>query len=207
VINFHDENDLTWYFSAGIAEFERSPFGSILDRQALFAFGSMPCKDCDGMGLIGINDCRPCKGAGLIKTRRHWNGQLTAKPKAIKPQESGYIPEHKVLTRFAHISRQLGRLTQTEYRSFAAFYGDMGARWLRSDKGRIFALYGLTSSGVQLLTSYSVESEQHLRIDDKIAVLLKLDMVKPIAERTTLIRSMDDEARNLFSRAAKAWQA
>jgi hypothetical protein len=65
------ESDLEWYWCFGQALFERSTFGAVLERQALFGNQTKPCDVCGGSGFDENDDsCAECRGMGFVVTGR-----------------------------------------------------------------------------------------------------------------------------------------
>jgi hypothetical protein len=64
-----DEADLEWFWCFGEATFERSTFGAILERQALYGEVTELCLTCDGYGSDRASGqrCVPCRGKGRIR--------------------------------------------------------------------------------------------------------------------------------------------
>jgi hypothetical protein len=111
------------------------------------------CQLCGGTGEVAKR--RP-KGsetrAVYVGSRCELVGGLDARPGA--PQQGGTArsePDTTALVRFAITSRRLSRLADRHRVVLLAYHGDVGARWGRSQPGRIFALYPLTKGGRSLL--------------------------------------------------------
>lgn len=69
--------ELEWFFCWGQSVFERSTFGALLERQALYGQEPVPCQECGGDGFrvspngTKLDDtCRGCRGCGIARTRR-----------------------------------------------------------------------------------------------------------------------------------------
>jgi hypothetical protein len=67
-----DEADLEWFWCFGESTFERSTFGSVLERQSLYGEIAELCLNCDGYGTdpASVDRCRPCRGKGRITIGR-----------------------------------------------------------------------------------------------------------------------------------------
>lgn len=97
--------DLTWFFSAGQAAFEKSLMGGMLERASNMACGSKTCKACGGTGhlfeeptaesLLSLlmrdgpspepnapRFCRKCRGKGSFPSRKHNRRAPAWRPKA-----------------------------------------------------------------------------------------------------------------------------
>lgn len=62
-----DEAKLQWYFGVGMAAFERSPMGAMIDRLDLLAnHRERRCKKCENGALPNGRDCPACKGTGFL---------------------------------------------------------------------------------------------------------------------------------------------
>lgn len=107
-----------------------------------------PCKGCLGTGRTPQSAC-PTQGA----------------------QENGRAaPDDEILSKFAITSRRLSRLRARRviwYEALQAYYGDVGAHWAVTERGRIFALYALTPSGKKLARWSVQQSIEAARIDTK----------------------------------------
>ena len=142
--------ELIWYFNEGQAALEKSNFGAVLERSELFAYRSIRCGTCAGLGILSASGsagspawaqmieaeegvfrkaragdwCPDCDGTGSDYERGHEysSAQVTAQPKGIEEPGGGYEAGHHDLERYATISRRLVRVE----RESAALLGVLG---------------------------------------------------------------------------------
>jgi len=190
------EADLDWYFGAGQTLNERSPFGAILDRQALY---HVP-RHIDPELFRAQLDRKPHEPPP---------GALTARPRGGSEPASGNSPEEGLIRRYAHISRLLKRLGQQDADAvliLAAYYGDQGARWGRTPHGRLFALLPLTPAGMQLLRRSRKRAravDLGLSSAEQLGVEVEVQAVQPHAWRTLLIEQAKRQAWTAYAGACR----
>lgn len=136
-ISSRDEVGLIWMFNEGAAALEKSNFGAVLERSELFAYRSIRCGTCAGLGILSASDsagspawsqmieaddgtfrkakagdwCPDCDGTGSDYDRGHeYSTAITAQPKGIAEPGGGYEAGHHDLERYAQISRRLVRV-------------------------------------------------------------------------------------------------
>lgn len=77
-ISGHDEASLSWHFGQGLAIYEKSTFGPIVQKIAMDGYTSTQCGNCDGQGTVekgGVrleDRCPTCEGA---RWRPHKKGE------------------------------------------------------------------------------------------------------------------------------------
>lgn len=174
--------ELTWYFSTGQCAFERSLFGGMLDRAAVYAYGSATCQACEGTGHLTDSPqdasgspraCKACRGRGSTPNARHgrtapgWAAiapavvargagisTLTARPRGGARAEPSYVPDDESMRRFARVSRKLRLMTAPQVEVLARYYGDIGSSWVLSPTGRIGSVYPMTVYGRALISDW-----------------------------------------------------
>ncbi len=238
-MNLGDEASLEWYLSRGQSAFQRSTCGAMLERLQRDAFTSAQCAKCGGSGILEIGGighdaagretrseyggwCDRCKGTGHTPIRtRNSRHELTARPKGLQRESEGYVPDDYTLTRFAIVSRRLGKVAEVSPESaqvLVAFYGDQGARYGRTRLGRLFAVYPHTSAGQELALAAASEAKcvplSHLeRLE--VQAELQHDMARlpagkideTHARRQRLLTEASKEAAALYHAAVAIWNA
>lgn len=137
-----DEADLGWFYSHGQTVFERSPTGAMLERGQLFAIdngtASAAVRNAAG-DIIGYTEMFAIDARPTCESRSYY----------------AEAPDDTNLRRYGRISRWLmllERVSNDAPVALEAYYGDLGARWAREPKrGRIYALYHLTTAGKRLI--------------------------------------------------------
>jgi hypothetical protein len=122
--------DLSWFLSAGLSSFERSPSGPMLERAWLFSTPG-------------------------VKHR----AVLTARPISETVSATREEPDHRTLIRYGRVSRRLRALAALDPLAAEALslaFGNAGARWAAHDwkgrpRGREVALFPLVPHGVELV--------------------------------------------------------
>ena len=175
---------LDWYFGEGQAAFERSTCGAMLDRAALYSVREPVTR-----------------------------AEITARPRPASRAEQGYTPDERDLERYAEASRRLRMLSAEHARTLAAYYGDEGARWGRTDLGRIVAVMPLTEAGAQLLERARKRAESlsahisGLSPSEQLGTELEAQRAQPQASRSVLVDRARVQAIMMYGRALDAWQA
>jgi hypothetical protein len=166
------------------------------------------------------HSCPNCLGAG--------DEPLTAKRMQKDDEGGGVIGDDSGLTNFAITSRRMDIVKKRSPALFAAgeaFYGDVGARWARTEFGRIFALCHLTSAGKRLarwdgrkkgkpnpmrkLTRAErlANDSVHLTAQERIGVQAAVERRQPNTERRQLLEQALAQAVDLYRRFVAAWLA
>ncbi len=225
-----DANALEWYHGQGQSAFQRSTCGPMLERLQRDAFTSATCAKCHGVGIVEENGvihdatgrekkikeaggwCERCKGTGHTPVRvKASKNELTAKPKGSSSESEGYVPDDYTLTRFAIISRRMSiveNLSAEAARTLAAYHGDQGERWARTERGRLFAIYSLTESGKALALRAAEHAEcLSLSYCDRIAFMAELQRKEPKPWRGQLLAGASREAAALYQAAVLIWKA
>lgn len=197
-ISLYDESSLGWFFGEGVAAFERSTFGSMLDRQALFAIE---------------HEVRPEVIVARFARKPHEPPvfEVEARPGPHKHQASGYTPDETHLARYARVSRRLRAVTEQSALSalvLEAYYGDQGVRWGRTSHGRIYAVCALTDAGLEVLRRAN-ERARAVRLgqsaDDSLRAELDVQRVQPQPVRAALLERARRQAVALYDRASEHW--
>lgn len=230
-----DEAALGWFFGKGLAAFERSTFGAMIERLAMDAHTSRSCFTCRGTGVAGSdggpvwtekrskgeekpskgeedvvwgagNWCPKCRGVGCIPVRKtNQRHSVTVQITAEAHDGLGYVPNDAALTRFAVVSRRLGFVPLDLARALATYFGDVGSRWAPTGNGRLFALYPLTEAGKRLLRSTEDSESVDLLPHERLNVLVELDRLQAKGARRVLLDAAASQAIELFEAAAEAW--
>jgi hypothetical protein len=189
-----NDGDLSWYYSEGLASFERSTFGPMLERAKLF---------------------------GLPSTPHRRRGPLTVQPKSGgSGGEPSYEPQIETLLRYGDVSRRLARIEASDPKSVQVlelYHGDEGAKWAVNKRGRWVALYPLTRDGKVLIDwaretakpappeLANREGYRGLSDFDRLDVIMSKDAVKNDPGTRALIESAQRQAISLQMRADDAW--
>ena len=88
------------------------------------------------------------------------------------------------------------------------YYGDTGARWGRTSKGRVFSIYPLTSAGQRLLKRTRRDGDDQVTLTDceRLGVQADLQKSQPKQDRGALLVQADEQARALLEAAAEEWE-
>lgn len=180
--------DLTWYFGIGVSAFARSPAGAMLDRAKLL---TPPAPE-----PLPRFVARPEPAA------------VTARPTAeTRPHASVEIDE-AVLARYGDLSRRMLRLRERDplaCRALELGFGDVGAFWAPSVRGRCVALFPLVPEGMALLRRARAKGST-LPDPDLVRVEVTLaDVSAADPHRVARVAGATLEARKLLERAARAW--
>lgn len=188
-VSHKDEVLLMWFFERGVTTFWRSTQGAMLERAHALAYDSsghrIPSSDAWSTGAT-------------LRVREH-------------QEEAGYMPEDESLMRVAHVSRRLrllGARDSAAGHALEAYYGRAGARWARTDQGRLFALYPLTTSGEAFVRADIAKRPD--RDDDaheRILAEVQVQSVEPNDQRAELLAAMRGQSERLLGRAYAAWAA
>lgn len=164
------------------------------------------CSGCNGVKWSAARArCGICLGSGIEP--------VTASPVTTPDSSSGVMPDDTALTRFAITSRRLAAVYDRSPALFVAlecYYGDVGARWGRDDFGRLFALYALTPSGKRLSRWGEAKKAQGVQdithtAQERVGVQAVLEKTQPKRERTVLLLAANAQSKELYARAAGAW--
>lgn len=167
-----DERELVQFLTSDVSYFERSTFGAMIEQLQSAAYGTRPCTDCGGHGVLdqpwkltkdtpkGVitldiptgKTCPRCNGSGHLAVRIRGSGVVTARPTHSHETRAKEAPPDEILVRYARVSRRL--LTMGPYLSAALMeaYGDAGeAHSGELLRGRHWAAAPLTQAGRRLL--------------------------------------------------------
>ncbi len=234
IISPADEASIAYYFRAQ-SQFERSTFGSSLERQATIGLNS------DGKRIKLADRSWDWMPDRYVRTE---DGTLSANPEARPPPmpvsplhgdgELGYEVDDDVLIRFASASRRMlavERRSLAAKRALEAYYGDRGSRWAHysadeydakgqaarrgAGPGSIAALYLLTLRGQAFIASERANGAQraglpeeampHLTDDDVLANAFALQQAQPDGARAARLSRVRDEAEALLVAAWRVW--
>jgi len=178
----------------GIGHHARARENRVMPRH-----GHVRCSKCRGSGSAGGDPCLWCGGDGYVEIDPVFptGFQFQALPQ----------PRDAAITRYAGVSRTLARVHDASERAYAAlvaYYGDQGARWALTARGRLFALYPLTQAGKKLLAGN--RNAEGLRAAEQLDVLMTLDGIQSKRERRALFLLADEQAREMLSRALATWR-
>jgi len=195
-----DESHLDWFFSAGQLLLGSSVSGPILDRIRDHAI---------------VHVMHPDTWAEVQRRRPNAPppDAVTARPTGSSRDEAGYTPDEAALRRYAHISRRLAALERRDPRSAAvlcAYYGDQGARWARTDLGRLFALWLLTCAGRALLERSDADMRRRKAQVaaaplERLANEAQLERVRPQPGRRALLDRARCESLAMYRSACQLW--
>jgi len=99
------------------------------------------CKRC--VAARACRNCRNCLGTG--------NEPLSVHPLGLDGATGREGADDAALTKFALTSRRLGRMHSRYRRALGKYYGEEGTSWGLTERGRIFALYGETPAGKEII--------------------------------------------------------
>jgi len=196
-----DESDLLWYFGPGQTAFERSTMGGMLERAE--AFGSVTYTWPMEPVLTAAGVCIGHRSA------------ITARPTAETHEVSGYVPDDRVLERYAHVSRLVmlvERRSQLSATVLALYFGESGNRWAlgTTGHGRVGALYHLTDKGRALVAAASAEPNAiQIPAPQRLEVIAAVHKAQPRAkaaeERAMALAKCCRQAEQLEKEARAAW--
>lgn len=168
--------------------------------------------------------CPNCLGTG--------DEPRTAERMHKDDEGGGVLGNDTALTRFAVTSRRADRvkaISPALHAALEAFYGDVGNRWARTPFGRLFALFHLTPAGKKLARiaapndvgnagkkkpnkkkSKTARVEEalaavELNAQERIGVQANLQKSQPKEDRKKLLDKAAEQASDLYTRAARAW--
>lgn len=198
LLSMADEADLAWFFSSGQTAFERSTFGSMLERAELFSVANQyqpsmqPVLDSGGH-VIG------------------WERALSARPTAELRQNPGYDPDIHVLERYARISARLKRVEQKSRMAahvLELLHGDYGQRWAGSEPfGRMGCLFHVTVKGRAMIAAAKKVKGASLELSDaaRMEVIAAVHRVQPQPERSQALAFCSRQAQVLDQQARLVW--
>lgn len=193
-IALRDELSLIWFFGQGATMFERSTLGGMLERAELFSVAhycamQVPVRDTIGR-VIG-----------------HTCG-IDAQPTAELRASHQHAPDDAALTRYAAVSRLVVAIARRDRDAATAlenYYGELGARWARSEKpGRIAALYHLTTAGQKLLAESAREQKGGVSLAASLRMANEV-AAKPTERRRAGLSAASRQASVLHERACGHW--
>lgn len=180
-------------------------------------------------------ECRKCKGIGFLDQAIRQTGFVSSSTRAcpsckgvsgrlecVECDGSGYVegssvhcksqhvvnipePDGALMERYGQAARVLMRLSGRHRAILERYYGDVGERWARTDRTRVFALYDATEAGHKLLQTFAAPTEAELSALERIGVTANLDKITPIGHRTTLLAKAYTQANQLHRAACAAW--
>jgi hypothetical protein len=181
-----DAADLAWFFSEGVSTFERSSFGAMLERASTLAVDS-----------TGQRIEQPDRSSWHVMPIK----QVTSEP--------SYTPDLETMVRAASVSRRLARVERADPLACAvleAYHGAPGDRWARTPLGRVAGVYPLTSAGREHAASEARSSREHIRTDDRIALVFVRARVPEDTAARELAARIESQARKLLRRAWSVWE-
>lgn len=198
-ISTRDQADLDWFCGAGLAAFERSTCGPMLERaQAFHVKHSVSLEIAEARHRRIVDrrfDLAP-------------PGDLTARPTAEVRESAREEPDHGDLVRYGRVSRRMSMLDYPDQTVLVAYFGDVGARWGRGKYGRIGSLLHLTEAGKRLATrddkktrGAKVRQTPEARVETAVV----LQDIQPQPARESLLSQGLRQAQELFDRACEAW--
>lgn len=232
-----DEGLLDWYFGRGQAAFERSTCGPMLDRAKLFSLKKDPDEPetpaerarrhrrrpkpkKPTTGTDQANEGGKTAHSGSEKKwdplEHYYSTGLTARPTGGHSPEVRDAPNDKDLFRYAEASRRVSAIAAVDPTAAAvlqAYYGDQGARWGRTELGRIVAVIPLTEAGRELLRRADERSKKRggkastAPEAEQVATELHVLRVQPAASRGVLAERARNQALALYARALSLWRA
>jgi len=204
-----DEALLSWFFGDGQVAFERSPTGAVLDRAELYSVA----RDERKARAKAQQRARPKKRAKHAS--EPWDpNPVTAYPTAEVRTTRGYVPDDTALKNYAKCSRALALVEKRDKvaaRALELYYGDAGARWGRTSRGRLFALAHLTDAGQTLLREAADRTkrlggvELELPAHERMGALADVQQVQPNRRRRELLRQSGVQSGKLYSYACRVW--
>jgi|GEM_PF-4713897 len=214
-----DQATLSWFLSHGLAAFERSTMGPMLDHAELYGHGSVKCGGCRGQGIRQNGDwCDKCKGTGAFPFELDRRNRSPEELPVDETQGSGggYVPDDTVMTRYAVVSRRLSRLSAESRLAIEAHQGPQGDRCSLEPGHRLIAVYPLVPAGKKLvrLAHEDLDDREHDRSPYAEAPAYERafrqcawQKTKPINNRGALIEAAESQAAELFLGAVDEWMA
>jgi hypothetical protein len=217
-LRVYDQRLLDWFFGYGQTIFYQSTYGDMVDRAHFFMYGEgRKCALCKGAGFTDFKPNTTCPGCtGLGHTpKRIPNSDpdtWTARPHGHPFEEPSYTPDHDDLSRFGEATRMLSRVGAKDPESaevLAAYWGNSGARWGATNKGRLFAVYPLTHSGARMIhqSLAKLQDESRLPPAEILGVEAELQRSQPKAERAKAFEAARVQSIALYNRAVAAWES
>ena len=177
----------------GKGRLERSIHGAMVPRS-----GYVRCQKCHG--VVGRNRlCDFCGGEGYSSVHAAFCAHEDEAIVYIDDSIQLFVEQREMLRLMAHIDDRLRSYSER-------YYGPDGDRWARTDRGRLFSLYDLTTSGKRLLKR-SPKAHGQLMPNERIAMLADADKRIPDASRTELLAAAYWQARELLEQFLNAWAA
>jgi hypothetical protein len=181
--SWSDARRLDFHCGVGAIAFDRSPCGAILDRAKLYAVEYPP----------------------------GWRERVTAWPTGQKPPSQAVEPDQELAAEYGEIGRRLMRMPPTMSEALRRYHGDDGAHWSMHSRGRMVALFALTTHGRRLMEKERRGADgAQLELSDRkrLANALDADLRNPEADeiRHRLIVLSQRESEKLFSAAERAWK-
>lgn len=198
---WRDEADLLWYHGLGQTAFERSTFGSMLERAEQFGMSfAWPQEPV-------LNSAGDCIG---------YRSAISARPTAETHEVSGYVPDSEVLTRAARVSKIMmqverrGVLSTTVNAAevIAVYFGDLGARWAGSPTGhgRFGSLFHLTVKGRAMIDEANREANSvQLTPVERIEIIAVVNKAQPKQPRSEALAVCGRQAVELERKARAVW--
>jgi len=183
-----DEDLLIWFFERGVSVFWRSTFGNMLERAQALAY------DSEGR---------------RIPTSEAWTTGAELRVRERR-QEASYEPEDADLVRAARVSRRLRWVQQADpaaEQTLEAYYGRAGARWARTDQGRMFALYPLTPAGEKFVRGdIAKRPDSEATAHERLLAEVQVQLVAPTQQRRELLARIHTQSERRLNAAWDAWR-
>lgn len=203
-----DRRRLEEHLSYGVAAFERSPMGAMVDTIANQCWVSVTCLHCDHGILSDGKWCERCHGTGYHLRRIGRNEVFaapTARPNLHVQRHQKQFPEGEQLTDYAAISRRLAALSEIQELMIRAAYGDWGERWQESTAGRAWACVPFTAAGAELIRTDPGSAGLRERPLQRLTELAQLDKSEPQLQRGKLLSDAVKQANRGLREAVACW--
>lgn len=214
-----DQASLSWFLSHGLAAFERSTMGPMLDHARLYGHGSIKCGGCRGQGIRQNGDwCDKCKGTGAFPVELDRRNRSPEELPVNETQGSGggYVPDDTIMTRYAVVSRRLSNMSPLRREALQAHQGPQGDRCSLEPGHRLIAVYPLVPAGKKLirLAPEQLDDTDRERAPyaewpsyERAFRQCEWQKTKPLGQRGALIESAEGQAAELFLSAVDEWMA
>ncbi len=180
MLSNRDVAALSWFFTEGVAAFERSTMGAMLERAEMYFV--------DWREVFKPVDVR-----------------ITAEDRG----HGGVEPEHRLLVRYGEISRRLMQCSARAQAALQAAHGDRGDRFARADHGRMAALFHLVPAGQALIErERAIAGSAGLEMSDaeRLFNALVVDRINGgDGVRRKMIKQALVKARDLYELAGKEY--
>lgn len=148
-----DQAALSWFFTIGVAAFESSPMGPMLQHVELYGCATVKCGGCRGAGIRADGAwCQKCAGTGAFPIALQRDNRSPEElPVHDTRGEGGYVPDDGTMARYAVVSRRVSALPHRLQRALEAFHGPHGSRCDCPQAWRLVALFPLVPAGHRLV--------------------------------------------------------